>query len=174
MKRANILGMLLAVLPLTGLRAENTYVLNVNLTDGSKMQFLVEQQKPTASFGKGELVVNYNSISEQPDSSGELAWLSFSRDEVESLTIDFIDPTAIKNTQGDDGQLKFEVTRGNIVHVSGLKAVDHLQVASLDGRALQVPISRLNGEANVDLSRQPSGWYIVSVNKGFTFKLMKR
>lgn len=174
MKRVNMLGILLASLPLTGLRAENTYVLNVNLTDGSKMQFLVEQQKPTASFGKGEMVVNYTSLSKLSGSDGELAWLSFSRDEVESLTVDFIDPTSIRDTQSDNSQLQFEVTRGSIVNVSGLRDGDYLQVVSLDGRALQIPIAQFNGEASVDLSRQPSGCYIVSVNKLFTFKLMKR
>ena len=40
---------------------------------------------------------------------------------------------------------------------------DRLSVVTLDGKRLQVPVSREHGEAVVDLTGKPRGCYVVSV-----------
>lgn len=50
---------------------------------------------------------------------------------------------------------------------------DRLQVFGIDGKRIQAGVSAAGDEVTVDLSQQPRGVYMVSVNKSFTFKLMK-
>ena len=70
-------------------------------------------------------------------------------------------------------RISFNLTSAGVARVSGLQSSDRLQVFGLDGKSVSAVVSRNDGEATIDLTQQPRGIYIVSVNLRFTFKLMK-
>ena len=105
---------------------------------------------------------------------GEEDYVSFERDQVENLTVGTTDVTTIEDVKSDKCQrISFNLTSAGIARVSGLQPSDRLQVFCLDGKSVSVVMSRNDGEAIVDLTQQPRGIYIVSVNQRFSFKLMK-
>ena len=142
-------------------------VLYVHLKDGSKVQFMLSVQKPVVSCGRGIMKIFYQ------EDDGE-KYMAFERDQVEDLTFGTADATAIDEAKADNAQrVTFDLTRNGIVRASGLLPSDHLQVFSIDGKRVSAVVNRHHGEATVDLSHKPRGLYLISVNKRFTFKLMK-
>lgn len=162
MKAKTILSLLLLWMTATCAMAEDLSSLYVFLKDGNKVQFILPVQKPIVTFEKGTMYVSY----------GDYV-MSFERDEVNYLKVDKADLTTIEEVQADEPRVRFNLTRKGVVNVSGLQQTDRIQVYSLDGKSVDAAISRHEGEATVDLSQQKRGVYMVSVNKSFTFKLMK-
>ena len=105
---------------------------------------------------------------------GIMTYMTFERDMVDYLKVGKTEHDGVEGVEADkEDRVCFDLTHRSVVHVSGLKASDRLQVCSLDGKSVQADVSRNDGEAFVDLSQLRSGVYIVSVNGSFTFKLMK-
>lgn len=171
MKLKTILSLLLLWITAAGAMAEETSSsLFVYLKSGSKVQFVLPTQKPTVNCEKGAMYV-YNNGDSNEDGSYSVA---FQRDEVDYLKVDkSVDLTGIETAQADEPRIRFDLTRKGVVSVSGLQTTDRIQVFGLDGKSINAAISRHDGEATVDLTQQRHGVYVVSVNKSFTFKLMK-
>lgn len=161
MKAKAFLSLLLLWMTATCVMAEDLSSLYVFLKDGNKMQFILPLEKPIVYCEKGVMWVHGN------------YGVSFNRDEVDYLKVDKADLTTIEEVQSDEPRIRFDLTRKDVVSVSGLQVADHIQVYSLDGKSVDAAISRHEGEATVDLSQQKRGVYMISVNKSFTFKLMK-
>ena len=162
MKTRTFLSLLLLWLTTTSAMAEDMSSLFVFLKDGNKVQFILPVQKPIVTFEKGTMYVSYDNYV-----------MSFERDEVNYLKVGEADLTAIEEVQADEPRVRFNLTSKGVVNVSGLQQTDRIQVYSLDGKSVNAVVSRHEGEATVDLSQQKRGVYMVSVNKSFTFKLMK-
>ena len=99
--------------------------------------------------------------------------LTFERDKVKDLVIGETEVDKIREVKAEEPRIRFDFTRRSMVRVSGLNESDRLTVVSIDGKQVQPTISRSADEAVVDLTGQPRGSYIVSVNGSFSFKLMK-
>ena len=169
MKVKTLLLILLSGVLSAPLAAQEQCALNVNLTDGSTVQFVLPVQEPTITFGGGEMTVSYW----EQGRVGEQLWLSFQRDQVADMTIVKINTTAVSTVRTTDQRVSFNLTQPGVVRVAGLNDGDQLQVFALDGKQVQPAISRQDGEATVDLNDLPRGLYVVSVNQCFTFKLLK-
>lgn len=167
MKTRLVLSLLLSFLMAIGVRAEEKSSLFVFLKDGSKVQFFLPSQEPTVKYQKGVMTVSYRGL----DASEQT--LDFERDQVDYLKVDKSDLTVIDEVKGDESRIRFDLTRKGVVGISGLQQADRIMVCCLDGKSVDAAISRHEGEATIDLSRQPRGVYLISVNQRFTFKLMK-
>lgn len=168
MKAKAFLSLLLLWMTASNAMAEETSSLFVFLKDGSIVQFILPTENPTVAFSKGNMTVTCSN--QEPDSWRDV---TFQRDEVDYLKVDDSIPTAIENVKNDEPRVRFDMTRKGIVNINGLQSTDRIQVYELDGKSADAAISRHEGEATVDLSQQKRGVYMVSVNKSFTFKLMK-
>jgi hypothetical protein len=147
--------------------AEEHSKLLVFLKDGNNVQFDLPTQKPVVNCTHGTMIILL-----QEDHFDH--YVSFERDKIEKLTVELANANAIDDVKSDDGQrIGFDLTRASEVRVRGLRLTDHLQVFSLDGKRVDATICLSNGEATVDLSQNPHGVYVVSVNQRFSFKLMK-
>ena len=167
MKTKPFLTLLLLWTMIVGALAEEHGTLFVHLKDGTIVQFTLPVQKPVISFTRGMMKVAFQE-------NGEEDYVSFERDQVENLTVGTTDVTAIEDVKSDKCQrISFNLTSAGVARVSGLQPSDRLQVFCLDGKSVSVVMSRNDGEAIVDLTQQPRGIYIVSVNQRFSFKLMK-
>ena len=167
MKTKPFLTLLLLWTMIVGACAEEHGTLFVHLKDGTMMQFTLPVQKPVVSFTRGMMKVAFQE-------NGNEDYVSFDRDQIENLTVGTTDVTAIEDVKSDECQrICFDLTSAGVVRVSGLLPSDRLQVFGLDGKSVSTVVSRNDGEATVDLTQQPRGIYIVSVNQRFTFKLMK-
>jgi hypothetical protein len=148
-------------------------ILTVNLKDGSKVQFELPVQQPVVKFGKSQMTVTYTQPSNNPDAGDEEKSLDFGRDQVESLVVGVEEVVNVSDVKGAEPNIRFDLTSQSRVHISGLSDGDRLAVVSLDGKQMKLPVSRNGSEATLDLSGLPRGCYIVSVNKRFSFKLLK-
>ena len=167
MKTKPFLTLLLLWTMIVGACAEEHGTLFVHLKDGTMVQFTLPVQKPVVSFTRGMMKVAFQE-------NGNEDYVSFDRDQIENLTVGTTDVTAIEDVKSDECQrICFDLTSAGVVRVSGLLLSDRLQVFGLDGKSVSAVVSRNDGEATVDLTQQPHGIYIVSVNQRFTFKLMK-
>ena len=167
MKTKPFLTLLLLWTMIVGALAEEHGILFVHLKDGTIVQFTLPVQKPVVSFTRGMMKVAFQE-------NGDEDYVSFEHDQVENLTVGTTDVNAIEDVKSDEAQrVSFNLTSAGVVRVSGLQPSDCLQVFSLDGKSVSAVVSRNDGEATVDLTQQPRGIYIVSVNQRFTFKLMK-
>ena len=162
MKPKIFLAMLLSWTMAAGVMAEDISTVCVNLKDGSKVMFVLPYQAPVITYAKGMMNINDGA-------------LTFKRDEVESLTVEEknSETVGIRRAQTTRTDIRFDLTHSDVVHVSGLKDADRLQIYGLDGKSVNATVTRQDGEATVDLSQQPRGVYMVSVNQRFTFKMMK-
>jgi len=161
-----IIPLLLSWMMATAALADNEgYTMNVNLKDGSVVQFVLASQKPEVWCKDGKMTIYYDSASNQYQN------VSFERDLVKDLT--FGASTGIKQLTEAEGKVKFILTRPGELRVTGLKDGDHLSVYSMDGKIISAPVTRYGSEAVIDLKGRTNGIYIVSVNNSFTFKLMK-
>lgn len=160
---------LFALLPFVTM-AEERQALTLHLTNQSKVQLVLPEQNPSVIVENGILKVLFHEKVHDTD------WqiLEYSREQIDNLAFEMVDYDGVEEIVGQDNTVRFDLTRKSVVRVSGLQDKDRLQVVSLDGKAVLVPVSRQDGEAIVDLSGQPSGCYVVSVNRVFTFKLMKK
>jgi len=149
--------------------AEERQVLTIHLTDGNNVEFLLPDQNPLVECSMGSMTVKF--IEDVRKQTEEI--LSFTPSEVLNLTIDMVEYSGVKDVKSNEPRVRFDLTRGSVLHVSGLQEGDRLQVVALDGKNVQAPVKRIASEATVDLGQQPRGCYVVSVNKSFTFKLMK-
>lgn len=159
----------LMLLLATIIMASENRVLTVHLTDQRTVSFVIPDQQPHVYCGEGLLEVYFNNEKEDSENS----YLSFNIAEVVNMTIDSLNISAIKDINPQDPRIRFDLTNGSKVHVFGLQDGDNLQIVSLDGKSVQVPVNRVDAEAVIDLSSQQRGCYIISVNSNFTFKLMK-
>lgn len=160
---------LFALLPFVTM-AEERQALTLHLTNQSKVQLVLPEQNPYIVVENGLLIVEFRKNANDTDWQS----LEYSREQIVNLDFEVVDYDGVEEVVGQDNIVRFDLTRKSVVRVSGLQDKDRLQVVSLDGKAIQVPVSRQDGEAIVDLSGQSSGCYVVSVNRGFTFKLMKK
>lgn len=163
MKRRKMwLSLLLVWMVAAGIQASEQMVLTIHLADQSKAQFMLPDDHPYVAFGSGYMIVRYTD-----------GYLDFTPGEVKNITIDPVDVTEVEEVKSSEERIAFDLRRAGVVHVSGLRQGDQILVVAIDGKNMQVPIDRKDGEATIDLSCQPRGCYVVSVNKSFTFKLMK-
>lgn len=170
MKLKTILSVLLLWMTATSAMAEETWSsLYVFLKDGSKVQFILPIQKPSAYCMEGVMYV-YNYGDYYGNGSYSVA---FERDEVDYLKVDKADLTGVEEIQSDEPRIRFDLTRKGVVSISGLQSADRIQVFGLDGKSINAAINRHDSEATVDLTQQRRGVYVVSVNQSFSFKLMK-
>jgi hypothetical protein len=91
---------------------------------------------------------------------------------VKHITFETVEPNGIEAMNADQQRVTFKLQNDKI-DVSGLQAGDRIAVAKADGRSVMNHSAASGGHAVRDLSRQCSGVYVVSVNKSFTFKIMK-
>ena len=167
MKTKPFLTLLLLWTMIVGACAEEHGTLFVHLKDGTMVQFTLPVQKPVVSFTRGMMKVAFQE-------NGNEDYVSFDRDQIENLTVGTTDVTAIEDVKSDECQrICFDLTSAGVVRVSGLLLSDRLQVFGLDGKSVSAVVSRNDGEATIDMTQQPRGIYIVSVNQRFSFKLMK-
>ena len=169
MKVKTVLLILLLGVLSTSTTAQKLCALNVNLTDGSMVQFVLPVQQPTVTYGGGEMTIFYRT----PSGAANDQVLTFKRDQVADMTIVKINPTAVSKVRTTDQRVSFNLTQAGVVRVAGLNDGDQLQVFAIDGKQMQPAIFRQNSEATVDLNDMPRGLYVVSVNQYFTFKMMK-
>ena len=165
--RKGLFALLFSCSAMVSATAEEMSTLFINLKDGSKVQFVLPTQKPDVSFSNSMMEVKYRE-------NDQIGRLTFERDQVASLTVGTEGESAIKAvTANEKPRIHFDLTRPAVVRVSGMEQGDRLQVFGLDGKRIQADVSTTDGEATVNLGQQPSGVYVVSVNKSFTFKLIK-
>ena len=165
-----------AIMAAISMRAQTTCeqgVLTVSLKDGSKVQFALPVEQPVVTFGKSQMTVTYTELSNDPSVEAAEKRLDFERDQVESLVVGVEEVVALSEVKGEEPGIRFDLTRQGVVHVSGLSDSDRLMVVALDGKQVKPAVSRNGSEAMVDLSGLPRGCYILSVNKRFSFKLLK-
>ena len=169
--------MLLFTFMASNLYAEDVeYIMYVNLTDGTNVQFVLSEKKPELMCYDGEMTIYYGSHYTVVDST-ETSWYSvrdnivFERSQVKDLTFGIA--TEIKEVKSDNHHIAFDLSQSNFVRISGLKSKDRVEVYALDGKKVLVPTTIQDSEAVVDLSGRPRGLYMVSVNGSFTFKIMK-
>lgn len=144
-------------------------VLNLSLKDGTSYHFLIAGQKPEMKSRNGQLVVTYQNA----DGSGQAPQLRFERDAVERLTFGGYDPVGVAAPETMKPGVRFDLVSPGRILISGLSRGDRVEAASLDGRSA-VPARRASsGELTLDLSRQPRGVYVISVNQRHTFKYVK-
>ncbi len=172
-------GLLLLIWAMTAsnLYAEDVeYIMYVNLTDGTNVQFVLPEEKPFVGCYDGKMTISYGSHFTMVDST-ETSWYSvrdnivLERSQVKDLT--FGVATEIKNVNSDNHRIAFDLSQSNYIRISGLESKDHVEVFSLDGKKVLVPTKIQDSEAVVDLSGRRRGIYMVSVNRSFTFKIMK-
>ena len=173
MKIKTFLLFLLSWLLSVGAMAEKQGVLFVNLVDGGTAQFLLPVERPEIKCEEGIMTVTY--LIGIASASEDSRWntLTFERDKVKDLVIGETEVDKIREVKAEEPRIRFDFTRRSMVRVSGLNENDRLTVVSIDGKQVQPTISRSADEAVVDLTGQPRGSYIVSVNGSFSFKLMK-
>ena len=162
MRRKHLFLLLLSLLMAIAVRAEERYALIAHLNDGSKVQFFLAEEQPQIRF--------YNSVMTIHAVSTELV---FGRDQVKDLVVEKVEASKIDEVQAEESRISFDLRRAGVVHVCGLTDQDRLQVFGLDGKNMTADVTRQGDEATIDLSAKPRGFYLVSVNKRFTFKLMK-
>ncbi len=152
----------------TGAMADDgTGTLCVHLKDGSRVRFVLPVEQPVVSCQEGVMRVDYQM------GDGMLSTICYHRDEVAFLNVEKQGGVITGEMSPADARILFDLTRPGVLHVSGLKTTDRLQVYRLDGKHAKADTARHGDEATVDLSREPRGVYMVSVNNSFTFKLMK-
>ena len=163
-KAKTFLVLLLLWTTTAGAWADDQGSLFIMTKDGKCVRFVLPVQKPIVTFGNGVMEVSISGYT----------YIHLERDEVDYLTVGTEEPqpNGIALVEGDE-HIQFDLTRKDVVRVSGLQKDDLVQVFALDGKSISTPISRHDGEAVVDLSQQRRGVYMVSVNQRFTFKLMK-
>jgi hypothetical protein len=152
--------------------AEKQGILTVNLVDGQNVQFLLPVDRPEIKCEEGVMTVTYLILA---NASEDSRWntLTFERDKVKDLVIGEAEIDEIREVKSETSRIRFDLTHRSMVRVSGLNKNDRLTVVSIDGKLVKPTISRGVGEAVVDLTGQPRGSYVVSVNGSFSFKLMK-
>lgn len=158
--------LLLSGLCSMGAMAEEQDALVIRLADQTTVQFLLPDQQPSLMCFNGSMSVWFTE-------KGTWETLEFTPDEVAEMKIEIIEVSAVEEVRTDEQRIRFDLSRGSVVRVSGLQEGDQLQVVSLDGKSVKAPVSRYDGEAIIDLGSQPRGGYVVSVNRSFTFKLLK-
>lgn len=146
---------------------EQPNALQLTTNDGKQYLFYFLQQ-PAVTFGfDGLTVTQHVSVG---DAEREL--LIFEREHVKEFRFVY-DVTSINDVKSDERKVLFSMKQPGVVDVNGLQQGDRLQVVSLDGKSvISVKVSH-DGTQTVDLRQQPRGVYVVSVNRSFTFKLMK-
>ena len=163
-----LLWLLAGLLPLSA-TAQDYFdtVLCLNLKDGGKVEMVLPVAQPEVACEDGWMTINYVE-------NGQPAQLSWARDDVEALTFG-ARPSGIDKVEAQEERIHFDLTRAGVVQVRGLQAGDRLQAVGIDGKAVRADIQRQTdeGTAIVDLTTQPRGCYVISVNRRFTFKLMK-
>ena len=169
--------MLLFTVMASNLYAEDAeYIMYVNLTDGTNVQFVLSEKKPDVLSYDGKITVYYGGHYTMVDSTAT-SWYSerdnlvFERSKVKNLTFGIV--TGIENVKSDNHRVTFNLSQSNLVRISGLESKDRVEVYALDGKKVLVPTTIQDSEAVVDLSGRPRGLYMVSVNGSFTFKIMK-
>jgi hypothetical protein len=168
MKFKTILSVLLLWMTATSAMADEiASSLNVFLKNGDMVQFVLPIHNPSVRYENGEMYV-YAYLN-----GGRYTPVIFSRDEVDYLKIEKVDLTSVEEVASDEPRIRFDLTRKGVVSINGLQSTDRIQVCSLDGKSVGAAISYHDSEATVDLTQQRRGVYVVSVNKSFTFKLMK-
>jgi hypothetical protein len=153
--------------------AEKQGILTVNLVDGQNVQFLLPVDRPEIKCEEGVMTVTY--LIGLANASEDSRWntLTFERDKVKDLVIGEAEIDEIREVKSETSRIRFDLTHRSMVRVSGLSDTDRLTVVSIDGKLVKPIVSRGVGEAVVDLTGQPRGSYVVSVNGSFSFKLMK-
>jgi hypothetical protein len=150
-------------------------VMVVNTVDGQSYRFIITPN-PDMTDRPGVGLFCFGSDAMWMDDKSDLNHLdnslSFSRDEVKHITFETVEPNGIEAMNADQQRVTFKLQNDKI-DVSGLQAGDRIAVAKADGRSVMNLSAASGGHAVIDLSRQGSGVYVVSVNKSFTFKIMK-
>ena len=164
--------LLLSMLFSVDVIAEKQGILTVNLVDGQNVQFLLPVERPEIKCEEGVMTVTYLILA---NASEDSRWntLTFERDKVKDLVIGEAEIDEIREVKSETSRIRFDLTHRSMVRVSGLSDTDRLTVVSIDGKLVKPIVSRGVGEAVVDLTGQPRGIYVVSVNGSFSFKLMK-
>jgi len=168
--RKMLMSGVFAVVAIQGIYAQSSsQVLNLTLTDGTAYHFLLADQHPVVTSRNGQLFVTYHYAED-----GSLApRLCFERDAVQRLTFGAQDPVGVVNPADNTSAVRFDLVSPNRIRVCGLSEGDRVEAASVDGRSA-VPARRASsGELTLDLSRQPRGVYVISVNHRRTFKFVK-
>ena len=173
MNMKHFLFLLLSLLVSVAAMAEKQGILTISLVDGSTAQFMLPVERPEIKCEEGIMTVTYliGSVNASEDSRWNT--LTFERDKVKDLVIGETEVDEIREVKVEKSRIRFDLTQRSMVRVSGLTDGDRLTVVSIDGKQVLPTVTRSAGEVVVDLSGQPRGCYVVSVNGSFSFKLMK-
>lgn len=147
---------------------EERDALVIRLADQTHVQFILPDQQPSLVCQNDTMKVWF--LTEE---NAEWKSLQFTPDDVAEMTFEKVNTTQIDEVLPTEKRIRFDLSRGSLLRVTGLKQGDRLQVVALDGKSILAPVNRQNNEATIDFSSQPRGCYVVSINRSFTFKLLK-
>ena len=152
-------------------------VMMVNTTDGNVYRFAIEQSEDDTLlfFNKGtvseeELKVSYVVYQNEAWIDQELV---IQRENVKDITFDLTETNSIRQPTKEQKAVTFNLKADNSIAIIGLKTGDVVSIVKVDGRNVLNTKAQIDGTVTINLSHLSTGVYVVSVNKRFTFKLMK-
>lgn len=147
--------------------SEEITTLVVNTMDGNAYRISIPYQNPSLNFWNGHLKVSYIPL------NGEMGEIQFRRTEVKNVSFEKYSWSDVRPIPSHQSSVHFKLVRSGLIDVCGLKSGNRVQVASVSGHSVMDFKAESDGDVRVDLANQPRGMYIVSVDKRFTFKIMK-
>ena len=139
----------------------------VNTMDGDTYRIMIPYQNPSLNFWNGHLKVSYIPL------NGEMGEIQFRRTEVKNVSFEKYSWSDVRPIPSHQSSVHFKLVQSGLIDVCGLKRGNRVQVASVSGRSVMDFQAESDGDVRVNLASQPRGMYIVSVDKRFTFKILK-
>lgn len=143
-------------------------VLVVKLVDGTSYRFSIPDASPSVLFNRGVARVSYYDSAKQ-----ESLFVDIERDNVDNIYFVNAEAEGVQAPEAQQADVMFRLQQAGVIAISGLHEGDAILVATADGRSVPGVTVSTGKSAVVDLTSQPRGIYLVSVNKRFTFKYMK-
>jgi hypothetical protein len=140
----------------------------VSTNDGQEYRILLVDQKDIRfQFYGGNMTLTYEPYTGTPST------IVIGRENVKDIRIDDSQSSGIAQPLAKKGAVHFSITGQNRILVSGLQLHDKVQMVTVNGRSVFYKEAYNDADMTIDMNSQPHGIYIVSVNKRFTFKIVK-
>ena len=136
----------------------------VDAVDGQKYVFAFEKE-PSLDFSMSSLTVRLVGNDEEG--------LYIERDQLKEVRLVSLQTEGVADVRASEPRVTFAMRQPGIISVKGLKTADRILVVRADGKTVMNVEARQDGQLTIDLSQKPRGIYLVSVNRSFTFKLLK-
>lgn len=157
-RRSVLAALLLGGSCLTSLAAEHNF-LTIIFNDGS-MQSYVLSERPKVTFDTKSLFVKSPDVND-----------TYTLSDVHKFVFSDDDQTAIASVV--KGECRVTFVDGSNVVVEGLNPGCAVRVFDISGKMLSGTVAGADGRASVSLEAQLSGVYVVGVEGGKSFKLVK-